>query len=296
MRLSVAIAVLATRSAKAFREDLSINVAATPVDLDGPDAPRNVYVAVGAVKAGSIEPIPGTFLFDIYLYVAWRDDRQERGSFQPDDTVWWPRPEIMNWHTGEKGQYLCSFSRGSPPFTLLNLDGTWGTCQARHHAYLDVTLGMHNFPFDKQAVSVILESFLWPESKLRFVALPTVDAGLVPPGGVAGWTVLGTLTGGEIHKYTVLGESYHRLVLTLKLQRLPDYYLSRYVLGVVLLVAMGFLALTIPGIEPERFVCCAVAAMRLSRPCFSAPVTALCLIRSAAYAGAASRPPCRMPF
>ena len=50
----------------------------------------------------------------------------------------------------------------------------------------------------------------------------------------------------------LFGETYHQIVLVLALQRLPDYYVSRYVWGAVFLVAMCFLTLCVPSEEADR--------------------------------------------
>ena len=129
---------------------------------------------------------------------------------------------------------------------------TW----ARHQAVLDADLGLSKFPFDSQTVGLHLESFLHNSTYLRFVALPTVEMGLLPPGGpfaVSGWELKRTAVRSVLHTYPMFSESYHQLVLTMTVQRLPDYYTSRYVVGPALLVAMSFLSLCVPAAEPDRF-------------------------------------------
>ncbi len=118
-------------SVEAFEENLNItDLAAAPRDLDAPEAPREVFLAIAINKAGSVDTMESTFRFDFYLFVAWRDDRQAEGEFAVDGTVWWPQPEIMNWQSGVKGVFQCAFSQGSPKFTKLGIGaGMWGLCQ-----------------------------------------------------------------------------------------------------------------------------------------------------------------------
>jgi hypothetical protein len=261
--VAVVVSTIALRSAEAFREDLNVTDPADPPrDLDDLDAPRDVYVAIAVSKAGSLDEAAGNFWWDFYVYFSWRDDRQAEGSFEADGKVWWPHPEIMNFvgdGRSTKGEYICQFSEGSPGFTLLAIrDGMWGFCQARHQAVLDADLGLNKFPFDSQTVGLHLESFLHNSTYLRLVALPTVEVGLRPPGGpfaVRGWELKGIAVRSVLHTYPILSESYHQLVLTMTLQRLPDYYTSRYVVGPALLVAMSFLSLCVPSAEPDRFGC-----------------------------------------
>jgi hypothetical protein len=243
--------------ASAFREDLNqTDLSLAPIDLDDPSAPRNVYVTTSVNKVGEIDTISGTFRFDFYLYMAWRDDRQREGIFRADDRYWWPRPELMNWHAGgTRGEYLCSFSTGAPTFTGFNIsDGMWAFCQARHQAVLDADILLHDFPFDRQRAEIVIESFLWSVSKLRFVALPTLQIGLARLGknAVGGWRL--ETTGVTVFEYTYkqFGERYHRLKIMLTLARLPDFYISRFVWGAIFLVAMALLTLFIPANEPDR--------------------------------------------
>jgi hypothetical protein len=60
------------------------------------------------------------------------------------NTVWSPRPEIMNREGGDSSNPLdssrpsCVFQLGAPAFTLLNItEGKWCLCQTRVKARLD---------------------------------------------------------------------------------------------------------------------------------------------------------------
>lgn len=259
MRAVVAtvVALLAVRSTEAFQEDMNItDLDKPPVDLDAIDAPRDVYVTVAVNKVGSIDSMASTFKFDFYIYVAWRDDRQPEGEFVPDGSTWWPQPEIMNFHEGVKGEWFCLFAPGSPKFTKLNTDeGMWAVCQTRHQPFLDAEVLLLDFPFDHQNANIEIESFMWGSNILKFVAAPSLQAGIMPPGGnmaVSGWKIRSTDVITRDHEYKLFGETYHQIVLVLALQRLPDYYVSRYVWGAVFLVAMCFLSLCIPSEEADR--------------------------------------------
>jgi hypothetical protein len=133
------VAVLVVASAGAFREDLTIERGWPPRDLDNPNAPRDVHVLIAANKLSGISLIGGQFRLDFYIYFAWRDDRQtEMGAIPTDNSVWWPRPEIMNWeggspfNAGHPFSKSCIFGSGAPRFTQLSItEGKWCLCQAR---------------------------------------------------------------------------------------------------------------------------------------------------------------------
>ena len=95
--VAAVVSAIALRSAVAFREDLNrTGLADPPRDLDDLDAPRDVYVAIAVMKAGSLDMAAGNLWWDFYVYFSWRDDRQAEGPFEADGKVWWPQPEIMN--------------------------------------------------------------------------------------------------------------------------------------------------------------------------------------------------------
>ena len=300
--VAIFVAALALRCTEAFREDLNISVAQPPVDLDTPGAPRNVHCTVSVNKIGSIDALSSTFKFDFYIYVTWRDDRlgtdsdSTEGDIPIDGTVWWPQPEIMNFHEGVKGEWQCAFSAGAPRFvktdTAEESEGTWALCQTRHQPVLDAELLLLDFPFDRQNADIIIESFLWGAAYMKYVPASSLKKGLLPPlpppiptrrradvptpsagsssttdaknregtgsageniFAVPGWKIMGTEIRVIDQDYPMFGEKYSRLLLTLNLQRLPDYYISRYVWGVAFLVAMCFLTLCVPSEEADRF-------------------------------------------
>jgi hypothetical protein len=240
---------------EAFEENLNItDLAAAPRDLDAPEAPREVFLAIAMNKAGSVDTMESTFRFDFYLFVAWRDDRQAEGEFAVDGTVWWPQPEIMNWQSGVKGEFQCAFSQGSPKFTKLGIGaGMWGLCQTRHVGFLSASLMMQDFPSDKQDAIIVIESFLWGTSFLTFVPTPKLEAHLLPPTPIPGWTIEEANVKGVKHDYKMFGESYHQLVISLTVRRLSGFYMTRYVLGVAFLVVMCILTLCVPSAEADRF-------------------------------------------
>ena len=135
-RAQCALVVLA--SAGAFREDLTVEPSKPPRDLDSPNTPRDVHVLIVVNRLSGVNLLGQRFKLDFYICFSWRDDRQKLGRIPTDDTVWWPRPEIMNWeggtpfHTGNPFNRSCAFRSGSPRFTHVNsTEGTWCMCQGR---------------------------------------------------------------------------------------------------------------------------------------------------------------------
>ena len=242
-----------------------------------------LFVTLSVNKVGSINAVDGTFWFDFYIYVAWRDDRQtveareaaaEAACMDPPgdtftvtgpDDGWFPRPELMNKNTEDsEQQWLCLWGEQDDPPLFAQaelvrggdkLEGVWATCQRRHQVTLDADLQLQNFPFDTQYAHVILESFNTQETGMFFRPVVGIEKGLVPAAGVkavSGWTIISSTAHSSSHVYEIFDETYHQLRLTLEMRREPDYYVTRYVWGVVFLVAMALLTLFDPADDPNR--------------------------------------------
>ena len=164
----------------------------------------------------------------------------------------------MNKAGGDAPEYDCSCSADGPPRyvdALQGTAGTWCTCTSRPQLELDAELLLKAFPWDVQKTSVTIESSSWQADNLKWVPVNTSLNGLYPPGGpagVSGWMISAPRADVTIHEYTNLHEAYSALSFSLRLARIPDYYVTRYIWGVVFLVAMALLVLFVPGDEPDR--------------------------------------------
>ena len=131
----------------------------------------------------------------------------------------------------------------------------WCECRGRAQVTLDAELLLKSFPFDVQSANIIIEAYLYDVDELVWVPVPSISAGLIPPqgrGGVPGWDIASTSATVSEEEYPIFNETYSRLKLSLRLARIPDFYISKYVWGVVFLVAMALLVLLVPGNEPDR--------------------------------------------
>ena len=236
------------------------------VDPPGPET--KVYVSVTTNKIGSIKEVEGQFSFDVYFYFAWRDTNPnitDDGPFN-EENQFFPFPEFMNKAEGgntdldsPKDKCSCTTTDGPPPYvdglTALEASGTWCSCQSRPQVTLDAELLLKAFPFDLQSANIIIESSKHEASGVIWVPVASSAKGLLPPSGnegVSGWNITSTKAETYMHDYTLFGETYHALKFSLRLARIPDYYIPRYVWGVVFLVAMALLTLFVPGSEPDR--------------------------------------------
>ena len=203
-----------------------------------------VYVAVSTNKIGAIQEVEGQFGFDFYFYFTWRDDRRNASADFNQSAHFFPSPELMNKADGEDIEYDCSCSNDGPQKYALSTipaaeqSGTWVSCMSRPQVTLDAELLLKAFPWDVQSADIVIESAKWLAENLTWVPVASAAPGLYPPGGassVSGWNI--SSTGATVYKkdYPSLGESYTALKLSLRLVRIPDYYITRYVWGVVFL-------------------------------------------------------------
>ena len=160
---------------------------------------------------------------------------------------------------GEPNNICACTEDGPPPYvdslSPTEAGGTWCSCQPRPQITLDAELLLKAFPFDLQNANVVIESTKHEASAVVWVPVGSATAGLLPPTGnegISGWNITSTRAVTYVHNYTLFGESYAALKFSLRLARIPDYYITRYVWGVVFLVAMALLTLFVPGSEPDR--------------------------------------------
>ena len=229
------------------------------------NASAPIFTTVSVNKVGSINQVDGTFWFDFYIYIAWRDDRQLENagsSFDANDPkVWFPKPELINKNSEDaESDWFCNW--GEPDVVPVFMEkevtspkGVWSLCQVRRQVTLDADLLLKDFPFDTQNANIIIESLDKVEDQMHYLLVKGIEDGLIPPqgrDGVSGWTILDTQATTSSHSYSMFGEVYSQLKLSLVLQRQPAYYVTRYVWGVVFLVAMALLVLFVPGDVPDR--------------------------------------------
>ncbi len=224
---------------------LLLPLAAFAGDSDPPSAPTNVYVAVSTNKIGAIKETEGQFGFDFYFYFAWRDDRRNKTDTLSQESHFFPSPELMNKASGEEIKYDCTCSNNGPPKYAIptipsatERSGTWCSCMSRPQVTLDAELLLKAFPWDAQSADIIIESKKWQNDTLTWVPVASTVPGLYPPGGasgVSGWNISATGVTHYIQPYPSLNETYSALKLSLRLVRIPDYYITRYVWGVTFL-------------------------------------------------------------
>lgn len=255
----------ASLSPAAWVQDLSVNRAFPPFQ------PTRVFVTVFSNSIRKISAPDSSFTFDAYVYFAWRDDRlinvTDQTVYTPNvASAWSPLPEFINLIQGSGGlsggvRYV--HNRGLPAWVEsaqlpANADRTTGMYivgQGRLAGSFLAQQILSDFPFDTQSAMVLLESTTWDSSSMRWIPAADATQGLLPPGFIIeGWSTAPGAASTTVSEYvyTSLAQTYSRLRLNVKCTRIPDFYMSRFVTNVTLIVLMALLALLQPSDFPTR--------------------------------------------
>ncbi len=216
-------------------QDLNTPMTNRP-SLATPGVPTHVYFTFQTVRLSNVDVIQGSFTWDGFLYISWRDDRFRAStlSFADGATLdktkfndcinncamssaqfWSPQPQVMNEGTGVlpvELDYTLSYETpkwvqgdevdvDTPASTA---DPAWVVASVRLFVELTADFDMTHFPFDWHDVGLHLESRNTPFKDLRWVPVQLLGKSLLPPGGVAGWDVIGV--GSEVSNAFYAGE------------------------------------------------------------------------------------------
>jgi hypothetical protein len=93
--------------------------------------------------------------------------------------------------------------------------------------------------------------------KIRWVLPPTALESLTPGiQGVMGFTMRPPYISIEGHSYKQFMETYDRVVFSIPLERMAEYYISRHVCAVSFLVGMAALTMCMPAKDENRLGFC----------------------------------------
>eukprot|EP00762_Andalucia_godoyi_P000815 ANDGO_03902.mRNA.1 Cys-loop ligand-gated ion channel len=229
----------------------------------------NVYTKVYFNMLQKINGVEQTFNADFYLEVFWNDPTIDNQTLEYDPVTHFnPYIEMINVvgtpeqtidspyqvHASQPDDLL-GYSAGDP--NAPNTVGPWVQGDFRFKGDFLVDMNLRDFPFDTQTIFIIVESAIWTSSQMKFVVLPAnlPPAGVLPPGfEVQSWTIQRNAADELDYYYTLFKASYSRLRYAIVVKRDPGYYLSKFVIGVVVLVMMGFLCFALEVDEADRMM------------------------------------------
>ena len=189
------------------------------------------------------DPFP-TVDVEVFLNLAWQDPRLAFGDadtpplvFQEEEAreklseIWSPDVEIQN----EVEQRQTE----SVELTILP-DGTVDY-EERFGATLNAELDLHRFPFDRQALDMELQSFVWDISELTFT--PNEEqTGFDPDFNTPEWTVDGVEALIGSRREVRDDREFASYTLRIKAGRHAGHYLLRFMLPLFFVMGMTWLA------------------------------------------------------
>jgi hypothetical protein len=156
-----------------------------------------VRAGLHLISVGNYDTAKGTYLMDFYLHLRW-DAAHAPANFTP------AKFEFMNGRAASRD--LLSDDLGADGFR-----DAWYRVQASLYSAPQFA----QYPFDEQALTIVLEDTVHPDGELVYAA---GDATLDSDVGLSGWSESGFARAVATKAYP-FGESYSRLQYTLTLKR-----------------------------------------------------------------------------
>jgi hypothetical protein len=232
----------------------------------GGATPVTVFISVVPVQVAKVDVTVQNVFFDAYVTLSWQDEAvaecgpggSEALPQPPDWTAWKPYAEFVNHVDDGTGSREFKTAFCGVPFPMraggvpLSLGAyNWVNFFGRISGTFVAQMEMRDFPQDTQTVVLQLESDFHDAAGLAWEFLPM-------PSQVdfvhAGWVFLGAGSRVAPHYYPAFGLTYAQANFQLRLQRDPGYYYMRYVLNIMLLVAMSLLGAILSPLETSRIM------------------------------------------
>lgn len=124
---------------------------------------------------------------------------------------------------------------GPPDWTGVSGDGgTWITGSIRISGTFLQPQTLKEFPFDSQSASISIQSSSWPADLVTYAIPPGAIDAFIPQGDIDGWSKKGASV--KIDK--VSGRTdVSRATFTVALERIPGFYINRFVQPLCLMSA-----------------------------------------------------------
>ncbi len=201
-------------------------------------APSRAEIGLYVVDIPSLDERASTFEIELDVVSSWVDPQRATGEeqhYRNDaarqflDEGWFANAFLTNAKSGWGLSHL---------HTALHPDGRIVN-RARLDATLRAPLDFRRFPFDRQALTVYVESFSHDANKLELVVDESFS-GFAQDFDMPEWEVLGTESEITQHLRVQEGREYSRLAFTVNVQRRVGYYVWKVILPVLLITAVSW--------------------------------------------------------
>jgi len=194
------------------------------------------------------------------IYAKWKDARLaytpagpgEHDHMVDPEKIWTPLVEVANAKSPHETGEL---------FVTVAPDGTVKYAE-RFAADASVTLGLRRFPFDTQALDVVLQSFVYDTSRVVFVPdnhLTGHSTDAYAP--LAEWKVLGSSSRTAVGRFGPNGQDFSRFIFTLHLKRHAGFYTWKIFLPLLLITALAWSGLWMSFAEFESQIAVGITSL-----------------------------------
>jgi len=215
-----------------------------PSTPPNPDGPTVVGIGIFVTQLRSIDAVRQQYSFIGHLRAVWCDPRL---AFDPNEfgapekvyigedalrarsDVWLPG--------GFPANRAGSFSTTERVFRVAP-DGT-----VYNNLNLDVELhagfDLRGFPFDRQQLQLVIESFRWTADEMKMVPDPSTS-GFATDFSLQEWIVEGVSSEASTVESASSGNLHSRFVFSIDVARRPGFYLWKVMLPILIIVALSW--------------------------------------------------------
>jgi len=199
----------------------------------------------------NIDDVSQEINLDIYLKLNWQSKPwigKTDDEFQEDEqkTQWWaPGVEVSNAIELEKQ------TEEDEAFWLEIPEAGVLAYTQRYIGTISTHMDLHQFPFDKQMITIKFESFHWKEEDMKMIVLPNIAVQRPPPHGhhwptmsaevkLHDWQVDEIAIRERKMRYEFEDRTYSQVQVHMKLARSYRYYFQKVLVVLWLIVAMSW--------------------------------------------------------
>jgi hypothetical protein len=210
--------------------------------------PIKVSVGIYITNLANIDQVSETFDIAGYLIYSWQDPRlayqtrpNESNSRSVDiKQIWAPELEMVNFKAIENAD---TFANVAPDGTVI--------AQERFSKTLSSALELQTFPFDRQALQIVLESLKYPENIVKLVAdSPKISVSPDKFVSLSEWQI-GKITSTDTNSFFAPENQYYsRLTVDIHIKRNSGFYIFKVMFPLLLITIASW---AVFWIDPQEF-------------------------------------------
>jgi hypothetical protein len=188
--------------------------------------PLILYVVFRVISIQKIDNIEQSSKIDFYLGILYNSNQSL------------PTYEFINSNENQLINEIKIEYNKAPDFSPVQNNDTWMYYEQRISGVFQSAINLRNFPFDSQEIKVVIEPL---DETIDQIILKPMTMELLPTvtDSLPDWITKGIK--GEIGSYVYqpYNEEFSRLTVLIGIKRDSGFYMTRIVVGLILLVIMG---------------------------------------------------------